>query len=372
MSSREGAPSFEEDDDCTCCDTFCDFICGNDEEEDCACCLRCCSCIPGCEKGATPSCGIAGIDGWCVRRDFCGLICAGISVTVILMTHATVVTFIITPFFRWSTWGWIHLILFSSVVFLAFSSHLVCMTTSPGVMPRGVVSAEELAAQGDLPRSARGVVRICTKCMNYKLKGVHHCSICNLCVERMDHHCPWVNNCVGRFNQKYFVLFLGYVALGETYGLALFLFRAGWCSAYPELARCGRGNSPDAAESILSTFATITCVLVAIISALFLAFVCCIGCEQWEGIRDDMPKIDRLQKKSGPGHDGEGDNTCYEGTAIVCGEEWGWRWLLPLPGGHLINHRAQSHGFHGYGNPHSPPDAQYCSSGNDPAKNKKA
>ena len=153
MSSREGAPSFEEDDDCTCCDTFCDFICGNDEEEDCACCLRCCSCIPGCEKGATPSCGIAGIDGWCVRRDFCGLICAGISVTVILMTHATVVTFIITPFFRWSTWGWIHLILFSSVVFLAFSSHLVCMTTSPGVMPRGVVSAEELAAQGDLPRT---------------------------------------------------------------------------------------------------------------------------------------------------------------------------------------------------------------------------
>jgi hypothetical protein len=25
--------------------------------------------------------------------------------------------------------------------------------------------------------------------------------------------------------------------------------------------------------------------------------VCAIGSEQWEAIRDDMPKIDRLQKK---------------------------------------------------------------------------
>ena len=45
-------------------------------------------------------------------------------------------------------------------------------------------------------------------------------------------------------------------------------------------------------------YRVVVCVLVGFISALFLAFVCAIGSEQYEGIRDDLPKIDRLQKKT--------------------------------------------------------------------------
>ena len=94
----------DEDDCCVCCDTLCEKICGDeDEDDDCACCNKCCTCLPGCGKEDTPDkfC-VAG--GWCVRRDCCGIWCAGISLGVILLTDLTVVTCVITPWFQGSFW----------------------------------------------------------------------------------------------------------------------------------------------------------------------------------------------------------------------------------------------------------------------------
>ncbi|KAI9563284.1 hypothetical protein GHT06_010742 [Daphnia sinensis] len=52
--------------------------------------------------------------------------------------------------------------------------------------------------------------RYCEKCVHIKPDRCHHCSVCGVCVTKMDHHCPWVNNCVGFKNYKFFILFLGY------------------------------------------------------------------------------------------------------------------------------------------------------------------
>ncbi|XP_060516105.1 palmitoyltransferase ZDHHC15B isoform X2 [Cylas formicarius] len=58
-----------------------------------------------------------------------------------------------------------------------------------------------------------GSIRFCEKCKNVKPDRTHHCSVCGVCVLKMDHHCPWINNCVCFTNYKYFVLFLGYALL---------------------------------------------------------------------------------------------------------------------------------------------------------------
>lgn len=75
--------------------------------------------------------------------------------------------------------------------------------------------------RNDLPVACRtysGGIRYCEKCNLIKPDRCHHCSICGVCVLRMDHHCPWINNCVSFTNYKFFVLFLGY-----TFALCVFV-----------------------------------------------------------------------------------------------------------------------------------------------------
>ncbi|CAI9538656.1 unnamed protein product [Staurois parvus] len=62
-------------------------------------------------------------------------------------------------------------------------------------------------------RTANGAIRFCDRCQVVKPDRCHHCSVCGMCVLKMDHHCPWVNNCIGFSNYKFFLLFLAYSML---------------------------------------------------------------------------------------------------------------------------------------------------------------
>ena len=59
--------------------------------------------------------------------------------------------------------------------------------------------------------------RWCKKCNDIKPPRTHHCSVCSMCVMRMDHHCPWTGNCIGLMNYKYFMCFLFYQILGGAF-----------------------------------------------------------------------------------------------------------------------------------------------------------
>ncbi|XP_023782506.1 palmitoyltransferase ZDHHC15 isoform X2 [Cyanistes caeruleus] len=62
-------------------------------------------------------------------------------------------------------------------------------------------------------RTGNGGIRFCDRCQLIKPDRCHHCSVCAMCVLKMDHHCPWVNNCIGFSNYKFFLLFLAYSLL---------------------------------------------------------------------------------------------------------------------------------------------------------------
>ncbi|KAJ3440700.1 palmitoyltransferase zdhhc20 [Anaeramoeba flamelloides] len=53
----------------------------------------------------------------------------------------------------------------------------------------------------------------CKFCNRYKPPRAHHCHICKKCVLKQDHHCGLVSNCIGKYNYKYFYLFILYAIL---------------------------------------------------------------------------------------------------------------------------------------------------------------
>ena len=191
-------------------------------------------------------------------------------------------------------------------------SHLAVMLTDPGAVPKdscpleddvqeidfraanmegGVdsynaqMNRQRTASRAHIPVTVKKYRKFCKRCKAFKPIRAHHCSICGRCIIKMDHHCPWVNNCIGQYNQKYFLLFLFYVILGEMYAVTLILIRGYVCIQRKDC------------EDPIEPMGPLVGIFMTIVSVFFLIFVCTMGCEQYDAIHDDLSAIDRLQHR---------------------------------------------------------------------------
>ncbi|NXA45854.1 ZDH15 Palmitoyltransferase, partial [Nothocercus julius] len=61
-------------------------------------------------------------------------------------------------------------------------------------------------------RTGNGGIRFCDRCQLIKPDRCHHCSVCAICVLKMDHHCPWyvLDNWIFLFFWSIFCFYLSF------------------------------------------------------------------------------------------------------------------------------------------------------------------
>jgi len=162
-------------------------------------------------------------------------LCDGAGITFAVLCHLMLASTQITMNLEY-IWGTsyrlLNLVGFNLFSFLAIASHIVCMTTDPGVVAISTDDTFQKLLAIESKEGKHPSRRVCRKCQGPKPSRAHHCSTCNRCVIKMDHHCPWVNNCVGLYNQKHFILFLLYVNLTCVYTGILLICRIAKCAGY--------------------------------------------------------------------------------------------------------------------------------------------
>lgn len=219
---------------------------------------------------------------WCVS-DICGIICAILTWFLILYAEFVVMTVILWPS-SYSFYSTINIIIFNTISFLAFSSHLRTMFSDPGAVPKGNATKERIQQLGF--REGQVIFK-CQKCCSIKPERAHHCSVCQRCVRKMDHHCPWVNNCVGENNQKYFVLFTFYIATLSIHSIFLTINQFAHCIKH-EWRDCSNYSPP--ATVIFLLFLIFEALLFAVFTMIMLG-------TQLNAIWNDETGIEQLKKE---------------------------------------------------------------------------
>lgn len=164
-----------------------------------------------------------------------------VSILLILVPAIIFCTFVARNLLhKFSTYNAGYAILVIAIIFTIYVLVLLLFTSArdPGIVPRNSHPPEEefcyesSEAGGrptpslQFPRTKEVLVnnvpvkvKYCETCMLYRPPRCSHCSICNNCVEKFDHHCPWVGQCIGMRNYRFFFMFISSATL-----LCIFVF----------------------------------------------------------------------------------------------------------------------------------------------------
>lgn len=226
----------------------------------------------------------------------------------------SVLTYVLTVFISWTTYetykdsGVENYLIFKGLFFIYFASagladlsHFVCMVSSPvSVVSNSLSNATA-----------------CGKCTAPKSINTYHCSRCQQCVYKMDHHCYWVNNCVGHYNQKIYILFLGYIAFFTSSSAFAIILQKTYCEAYWETLYCQTEN-----QIIWKEYCKMIAILISLFFCLFVLYL--LG-EQYESIVTSASKIERLK-----GVQVKPLQNFWKNLEKVFGSRPGPLWLLPI------------------------------------------
>jgi len=270
-------------------------------------------------------------------------------------------------FIPWRWWmspmGLLHMAFAHTLLGLTVYCYRATVNTCPGRVPAGWippgVSAEELQKvilheeehqrikrrRGSTrPRVwAKGALRYCTKCQEFKPPRAHHCSECGVCILKMDHHCPWVGNCVGLGNHRTFILFLVYAIIAMCYACVLFSLRLADIVQAITLLMKSKNETTDPMQEMNMRWPmidmTLSVINLVIVIPVALSLMCLLG-YQLGLLSENVTTIEDYERevlKKRAKQQGKRDFTwhydlgsCSENYRQVLGPEVK-RWLLPWP-----------------------------------------
>lgn len=215
--------------------------------------------------------------------DSCGIGCCVGTYCIMTFVSSLVIKVAILPLGRENYLSPpICIIIYMILLFLGGLSHFICMITDPGAIPRNTFHI----AKDDINKPPP---QVCLRCRCEKSHRVHHCSVCERCIDKMDHHCPWVNNCVGYYNQKHFVLFLFYIMVACIYSFIMLIIRASFCASNNKSELCTRPREDTALDLMLGMAALF-------VGGVFFLFVTVMLYDQLSCIINNTSGIDMLKK----------------------------------------------------------------------------